>query len=505
MFKYAPHALLALVYVAGNAGTAFAQSQVKPNPNHVKYANSGPKPSTGRSGSATLEARALIAKDGSMLVEASTGAVASGSGPGSIAKVQVKVAALTKNFNNLTGGGYWSGGFAAPAPGTAVQVQTNVRDIDPKRTGVVTVSTPALRRPDVAVTGVAGPAQAAPQSAVTFIADVQEMNGDVGATANCVLSINGTQADVATGIWIDAGDAVNCQFSYTFTQPGTYTVTVDATGVTPGDWDEANNSGQTTITIIEPNRKLNNGSLYAEELHQQWNQSWYRDSYYYYYYYGYYEWGYNSHTYNRNYVNFNGSHTGGAPVMQTLATKLYRNGSLQATAALSPNYVSNYDSADYYNNCAEYYNEYWNGSTYVHSGDRAWMCSWGSKSDPNSGHTSVWYQKLSGTVTYYGSYNYCYYYYYWCGGGWSWNAYVYGNGGTYGWAPGDEIRLTVDFTDNSGVSHTADKAVVLANESSSVNYSYGYGYWDWYWGYYSYYVNSSGTLYRGHTWWNDPQ
>ncbi len=502
MFKHARWAL-AVLCVAGTVNPALAQSKVTPNPNSQKYRNTGTKPATGRAGSATLDARALIAKDGNVLVEASTATVASGAGPGSIAKVQVKIAALTKNFNNLAGGGYWSGAFAAPAPGTAVQVQTNVRGIDPKRTDVVTVSTPAARRPDLAVTSVAGPAQAAPQSSVMFIAEVQEKNGDLGATANCVLSINGTEIDSAPGIWIDAGDAVNCQFSHTFTEPGTYTVHVAATGVEPGDWDTANNDNETTIVIVEPNKTLNNGSLQVEERHQQWNRSWSRDNSYYYYYYGYYEWGNDTHTYNRNTVNFNAWHQGGAPVMQQLDTKLYRNGALQSAATLSPNYVSNHDSADYFNNCAEYYNQYWNGSAWVYSGERAWMCSSGLKADPASGSTNVWYQKMSGTVTYYATSNYCYYYGY-CGYGyWSWNGETYGNGSTLGWAAGDQIRLTVDYKDADGTSHTADKSVTLTNQSSQVNYSSSYSYWDYYWGYYYSSEHSYGTLYTGSTWWNN--
>lgn len=505
MYKHAPRVVLAALCVAGTANLALAQGNVKPNPNSQKYSNTGAKPATGRSGSATLDARALIAKDGSVLVEASTDTVASGAGPGTIAKVQVKINALTKNFNNLSAGGYWSGGFPAPAPHTPVQVQTNIRGIDPKRTDVVTLSTPAVRRPDIAVDSVGGPAQAPPNANVIFVADVREKNGDVGATANCVLAVNGTPVDTATGIWIDAGDSVNCQFSYTFAQPGTYAVSVAATGVTPGDWDTTNNQNQTSITIIEPNKKITNGSLYVEQRNQNQGNNWRRDNYYYYYYYGYYEWGNNSNAYHRNLVDFNGWHQGGAPVMQNLNAKLFRNGALQADVTLSPNYVSNYDSADWFNNCAEYYNEYWNGSMYVHSGERAWMCSWGSKTDPNNGSSSFWYQKMSGTVTYYGSYNYCYYYYWYCGGWWSWNGYVYGNGSTLGWAPGDEIRLKINFIDNSGATHTADKAVTLADESHYVNWNYAYSYWDWYWGYYYSHEYSSGTYYRAWTSWSDPQ
>lgn len=59
---------------------------------------------------------------------------------------------------------------------------------------------------------------------------VSEVNGDVGTRADCQLWINGKLVDTAQGIWVDAGDAVSCAFTYTFTNTGNQTVEVRVSG-----------------------------------------------------------------------------------------------------------------------------------------------------------------------------------------------------------------------------------------------------------------------------------
>ena len=501
MFKHARWAVAALC-VAVTATTAFAQGNggVKPVSNSVKYKNTGVKPGTGRAGSASLDARVMIGKDGKMLVEASTGTVASGAGPGTLAKVQVKFLDITTNFNNLTAGGYWSTQFPSVGRGKAVQVQANVRGVDPKRTDVVTVSTAAALRPDIAVDSVSGPAQQMPNAMVTFIATLSEKNGDLGANANCVLSVNGAQVDAASSIWIDADDSVNCQFARTFAQPGTYTIGVSAEGVNPGDWDAANNTATTTITIVEPDKKIANGSLYAEQRDTQYQRNW-NDWYYYNSY------GSETQYFNRSRVQFSGSRTGGADVMQQLNATVYVNGSQAHQAALTPTNQWTYDDGYSFNKCAEYYYDYWNGTQTVRSADRASMCSGGVHGDPSNQWTNFNYERLTGTVTYYGYNQYCNYYYDWYGyyyyycSSYTWNNQeVWGNGSTGAWTAGTKVRAKLNFMDTNAVSYTADREVTLADQSPSVNYSGSY--YGWYW---QEWYQSSGTLFAGSTWWNDQQ
>lgn len=498
MFKHAPRVVLAALCVAATANLALAQGNPAQNPNSQKYSNTGAKPATGRSGSASLEARVMIGKDGKMLVETSTGGVEQASGPGILSKVQVKFGEFTKNFNNLAAGGYFSTEFPAAARGSSIQVQGNVRGIDPKRTDVVTVSTPAVLRPDVAVDSVAGPAQQMKNAQATFVATLSEKNGDLGAGASCVLSVNGTEVDTASGIWVDAGDSVNCQFAHSFAQPGTYTISVAATQVTPGDWDTANNQAQTTITIIEPEKKIAAGSLEAVQENSSYSNYW---QYYYCCWYAYY--GQETRHRNLSTINFNGSRSGGSPLMQQVTASINVNGSLAHQVTLSPNKGSSYDNGYSFNQCSEYSYESWNGSGYTRSADRAQMCTGGVHGNPNSQWTNYHYSRNTGAVTYYGYNGYCSYYWYWngyywqqywyCYPYWTWNNQdTYGGGINTNWAPGNEIRVKLKFLDNSGIDHTADRAVTLTNVSHEVNWNH---YWTW----------SSGNRYRGYVSWNDPQ
>ncbi|HEX8905297.1 MAG TPA: hypothetical protein VF771_10670, partial [Longimicrobiaceae bacterium] len=92
---------------------------------------------------------------------------------------------------------------------------------------------------------------------VTITAEVAELNGDVGARADCVLYVDGAEADRANGIWVDAGDAVGCAFSHTFTTPGTKLLRVEVANVSPGDFEPSNNAASGTIDVADENPLAN--------------------------------------------------------------------------------------------------------------------------------------------------------------------------------------------------------------------------------------------------------
>jgi hypothetical protein len=231
------------------------------HPNSVKYSDSGSHPVTGRSGSALVQSRALLAKDGTTLVEATTGTLDGAAGAGNIRHVTTTattvdgVAQPTDAYNNLSAGGYWSHTYAGFARNETVRVDTNITQLDP-RTDVVTTVDTVKKRPDLAARQLTGPAKAYPNQPVTFTANVAELNGDVGARADCVLSVDGQQVDQALGIWVDAGQAVSCAFQTSFATTGTKHVSVNVANVVPGDWDLLNNTAQTTIEIVDPIVKL---------------------------------------------------------------------------------------------------------------------------------------------------------------------------------------------------------------------------------------------------------
>lgn len=228
-------------------------------PNSRRYKDDGAHPATGRSGSAALEARALLGRDGSTIFELTTGSLdAASAPPGNIDHVQFKLLApddnviLARNYTGLSGGGAWTRTYTALGRNQAFQLQANVSGIDGNRTDVVTVQGAVQLRPDLAALAINAPSQVAPNVTVPVSATVSERNGDVGATANCVLYVNGVEADRADGIWVDAGRSVNCQLTATFTRSGTSTATVAVEGVVPGDDDPANNSISATVTVAEP-------------------------------------------------------------------------------------------------------------------------------------------------------------------------------------------------------------------------------------------------------------
>ncbi|MDQ3069206.1 MAG: hypothetical protein M3R55_05695 [Acidobacteriota bacterium] len=446
---------------------AFAQGASKYKPNSVKYKNAGAKPATGRAGSASLEVRALMAKNGSVLVEASTGSLEDGLHPGNIEKAQVKGPGFVKNYNNLSAGGYWSATYPALTRGNTIQVQANIKGIDPKRTGVVTVSAPALLRPDVKVNSIAGPAQSAPNAPVHFTAALSETNGDVGARADCVLSVDGTAVISNPGIWIDAASSVSCAFDYVFTTPGTYTVRASATNVVPGDWDAANNQAETTITILAPGEKIKQGHFQALQLNQlqRYTDSYYYDQTYKHDYSQAYMWGYTQAT---------------SDLVQRVDAVLSADGIIAHRVSLTPNPYSIYDYNDgnYFQKCGSYDN--WtqtqgpNGWEYTSSGDWMSMCSYGRVNDPSSQASYFNYQRVTGQVTYDSA-----------NSGWYSNAhYKYGTGADLGWNAGATIRLKIDFVDAAGKIFDADRSVVLEDRSSDVNRS------DWYY-------TSSGRFYYG--------
>ena len=244
------------------------------HPNSEKYQDAGAHPATGRSGSAQVQSRALLAKDGSVLVEATTGALDGAPGPGYFSKVQAKLFGpdgslqQTQNDNHVTTGSYWSQTFPGLIRNENVQLDSHVRGIDGHRTDVVTTVDAVKLRPDLAVRSLTGPPQAYVNTSVVFQAVIAELNHDVGARADCVLSVDGQPVDQAIAIWVDAGQSVSCMFAYTFTTTGTHAVSIAVVNVVPGDFDLSNNTAQTTIQIVQPSNLSYQGSI-DSSLYQQ--------------------------------------------------------------------------------------------------------------------------------------------------------------------------------------------------------------------------------------------
>jgi hypothetical protein len=105
------------------------------------------------------------------------------------------------------------------------------------------------RLPDPSVREVLAPASAAPGAPVTISATVAERNGDVGATVNCVLFLDGVPSAWIPNVWVDAGDRVSCAFTRSFDTIGPKVAEVRVEAANPADWDATNNSARATITV----------------------------------------------------------------------------------------------------------------------------------------------------------------------------------------------------------------------------------------------------------------
>lgn len=222
-------------------------------PNTVRYRDTGARPATGRAGSAAVDALALLGADGYTDVEITARAAdpartATGTVGHAQARVYDDAGALRITRNAAGGAPVRIGGLPR---GTRVDVQANVTGIDPHRTDVVTASTASRMRPDLRVeAGAGGSLTLYEGSPVVIMASVAELNGDMGAQADCVLLVDGVPTDQARGIWVDAGGLASCFFSTAPLTAGTHTFAVALQGVSPGDWDTSNNTATFQATVL---------------------------------------------------------------------------------------------------------------------------------------------------------------------------------------------------------------------------------------------------------------
>ena len=232
-------------------------------PNAKHYRESGVGNATGRGGSAHMTARALLGKDGDTTLEVTTGTLDSGAiPPGGFAKVQFKPldpdgdAMLAQNFTQLsTPTGYYSFSWPSLYRHQQAQIQGNITGID-DRTDVVTVVDTVKLRPDLAIQKLFLPDSPIVNTPVTITANVVELNGDSSATTTCQLLIDGTLADQASNVYVDAAGGVSCAFTHTFAATGSHSIQVTAASVRPADWDTDNNSASGTINIVGLNTNI---------------------------------------------------------------------------------------------------------------------------------------------------------------------------------------------------------------------------------------------------------
>jgi hypothetical protein len=221
-------------------GTAALADAAAPSASHAaghlhtgKYRDSSLPHATGRSGSATLSALAILGGDGITRLTVTSGSVyAPGEARGELSKVQIKAwgpdgeKLLNTNVQRPTTGPTHEFLLHGLPPGARIQVQANVRGIDRNRTDVVTVTETSKLGPALSVT-IDPLGNVVVGVPTTVTATVRETNGDVGTTTTCILYVDGVEVDRAEGVWVDAGDGVTCAFTHTFERAGSHELRVE--------------------------------------------------------------------------------------------------------------------------------------------------------------------------------------------------------------------------------------------------------------------------------------
>jgi len=454
--------------------------------NRFKYRDAGRKPGRGQSGGAVMEARALLGKDGMTLVEAVVGAFDEGMLMGRLEKVQLKLPSVGGSvYNDKPQARSWSRQVRGLTSMDSVQVHGNVRLSSGTGMHVVLLTVPVSMRPDLQVSDVSAPAQAFLNTPVTIVATVRERNGDVGARGDCLLTIDGAAVDQARAIWVDALDAVNCQFSYMFRTVGTHNISVSVKAVNPGDFDLTNNSATTAINIVPPGALITFGSVQAQEEAYSFTVTQTRTG-------TYPITGAYQGSQMLSGISFYGTTVDVANEVTRVESKLSVDGAVVHESELTEFSGYEYDDGFALVRCREYFM----------NGEQAQSCV----SMHHAGNSSAWffYAHTSGTVTYYGQTLYCH-----TSGCDTYTQNrntVTGTGSLYGIAPSSIMRIELTFVDAADESHVVDRNVAFEDQSASENYDrttcmpYFDGLGDW-----CVRRVSQGTVFRGLVTWDESQ
>ena len=403
------------------ASTALAERQrIDPS---IQYRDSSIANAHGRSGNATIEARALRDKNGETLLDVTTN--------GTFAKVQVKIPTSAGEAETVNYTGVGSGAFSATIDGLArwqpIEVHATVTGVDANRTDVVSATETVKLRPDLAVGPISVPPHAAVGMPVRVTALVSEKNGDVGARTDCVLYAGTTELSRAANIWVDAGGAVTCSFAPIFASAGAQQLRVAVEKTSPADWDTANDSGSAQTQVYSAGQPFPSWNTWARE-HSGTTE--YQVT-------------------SRYYSNYRKSHeTRQMSTMSAYFTGPMNVESLRVTAAVSTDGELLYDGdeieADYYRLDPEFWGDVAVIELYGDGFDGI-MWSYGTGANQS---VSFDLRRIGGTVTYH---TYGFEYDRWRGTYYTWNETGTLNHGTIARPYGSTVSMTAALSDGANM------------------------------------------------------
>jgi hypothetical protein len=219
---------------------------------------------SGQVGTVKVQARMLLAKDGSTQLEVTTGEFES-TVPATGLFVRIKVSALTATGKEAfsyyfypLGETYFKQKLTGLAAGQRYAIEAYAfpdwRYI--LFVNKIKVQTVIQKRADLLAERIDSPLRLPAGIPVQVVGVLTELNGQIGARTDCVLYANGVEVDRSPKIWVDSGDTVSCAFAPTLTTLGSVTLKLAAESVTPGDWDVANNSVTKVVEILNPTQSF---------------------------------------------------------------------------------------------------------------------------------------------------------------------------------------------------------------------------------------------------------
>ena len=143
--------------------------------------------------------------------------------------------------------------LGAVEPGTKLDVQVHIQADEAAKTSILRGDAIAKLRPDLIVAAVHAPEQTLTTRPVDVVADIEELNGETGATATLTLTLGPTPVAEPKTVTIAAGATTPVTFEGVKLETATtaeLTVRVEKDAV-PFETDTANNSRTRTIEVTE--------------------------------------------------------------------------------------------------------------------------------------------------------------------------------------------------------------------------------------------------------------